>query len=203
MNENCAKQTDSTAASKAIVDMCRLAAEGNVEAARKLAEMVFNRIHKTASYLASNLSDAEDLAQAACVEVLCSAGSFRGESSLHYWADRVTIQTAAKLLTTTTRRRKIWDRYHQPERTVTGSDKLTDRAAARHRLAALLSTLKLPQREMLLLCYVHGYTTQEAADVCGIPFETARGRLKKGRSKLKRKVVKDPLLSEWIRDWSI
>ena len=80
-------------------------------------------------------------------------------------------------------------------------DENAGRAEVRERLTALLRMLKLSQREVVLLRYIHGYTIKEAADLCGIPVETARGRLKKGRAKLKKKVLSDPLLREWVQEW--
>jgi RNA polymerase sigma-70 factor (ECF subfamily) len=81
------------------------------------------------------------------------------------------------------------------------AEELTGRAEVRQHLATLISALKLKQREVVLLRYVHGYTNKETAELCGIPLETARDRLKKGRAALKKKVMADPLLKEWVREW--
>lgn len=184
-----------------ILDICRRSADGDPDARRRLMELLFDRIHKTASYMTGNRQDATDIAQSACIEVLLSAGSYRGEASITYWADRVTLQTAAKLFTKRTRRQKIRETYFQPPPSAMGAEETAGRAQVRQRLADLLQTLKLTHREVVLLRYIHGYTIKEAAALCDVPVETARGRLKKGRAVLKKKVLADPLLKQWIREW--
>jgi RNA polymerase sigma-70 factor, ECF subfamily len=201
MVEHHAPQTVKTLEMNVILDICRRATGGDADARRRLMELLFDRIHKTASYLAGDLEDARDIAQTACVEVLLSAGSYRGEASLTYWADRVTLQTAAKVFTKKMRRQRIRAAYFHPPLTPKGVDENVGRVEVRRRLTALLKTLKINQREVVLLRYIHGYTVKEAAELCGIPLETARGRLKKGRAKLKKKVLADPLLSEWVEEW--
>jgi RNA polymerase sigma-70 factor (ECF subfamily) len=201
MGEHHAQKKILTPEPNVVLDICRRVAEGDEDAQRRLMEILFNHIHRTASYLAGDLEDARDIAQTACVEVLLAAGSYRGDASLAYWADRVTLQTAAKILKKKTRRQRLRAAYFQPPAPVKGTDEHADRAEVRCRLTALLQALKLSQREVVLLRYVHGYTIKEAAELCGIPVETARGRLKKGRLKLKKKVVTDPLLKEWVKEW--
>lgn len=181
--------------------ICRLAADGDEDARRRMMELLFNHIHKTASYLAGDLEDARDIAQIACVEVLQSAGSYRGEASLSYWADRVTIQTAAKILKKKKRRKKLRDIYLRPPPLMSGVDEHVDRTEIRTRLASSLQGIKHDLREVVVLRYIHGYTSKETAELCGIPVETVRGRLKRGRSKLKKRVMTDPLLKEWIQGW--
>ena len=186
---------------KDVLEICQRAAEGEEDARRQLVDLVFDRIHKTASYLAESLEEAEDVAQLACMEVLAYAGTFRGESSLQYWVDRVTMFTASKVISKRVRRQRILEGTYMPPPVAQTADALTEQAQVRHRLARQIRKLKYGQREVLLLRYVHGYTIVEAAAISGIPVETARGRLKKGRANLKRKVMTDPLLQEWIMEW--
>ena len=201
MVEHHAPKTTKTPELDVVLDICHRATSGDADARRRLMELLFDRIHKTASYLAEDLEDARDIAQTACVEVLLSAGSFRGEASLSYWADRVTLQTAAKIFTKKTRRQRIRAAYFCPPPTARGVDENASRVEVRHRLTALLKTLKVSHREVVLLRYIHGYTIKEAAELCGIPLETARGRLKKGRAKLRKKVMADALLRNWVEEW--
>ena len=200
MDEQCAQNPAAVKEKKEILEICQAAADGDEDARRKLMDLLYARIHKTASYLAPSLEEAEDLAQTACIEVLLYAGTFRGESSLSFWADRVTLFTASKILTKKKRREQILDAVHQPGESVQGADARAERVIVRHRLAQHIKSIKYFQREVLLLRYIQGYTITEAAEICGVPLETARGRLKKGRAVLKKKVLGDPLLRDWVRE---
>lgn len=201
MEENFAKYSSVDSKNKDILHICRNAAAGDETARRKLMDLLFDRIHQSAVYLADSSEEAEDVAQIACMEVLASVGTFRGDSSLQYWADRVTMYTAAKILQKKKRRQGIVDAFFQPSTPVPETDELAGQAAIRHRVSLLLRKIKYKHREILLLRYVHGYTTAEAAALSNVPLETARGRLKKGRATLKKKMLADPLISEWMQEW--
>lgn len=201
MRPNQATHTAKTVDTADVLKICRLAADGDEYARRKLMDLLYNRIHRTASYISNNMEDARDIAQNACVEVLLSAGSYRGEASITYWADRVTIQTAAKAYTKKKRRQRLREHFFQPATPVMSTEEQVERAQIRDRLTGYLHSIKFKQREAIVLRYVHGYSNQQVADIVDIPLETARARLKKGRAELKRKVLADPLLAAWVHEW--
>ena len=205
MEMNHAKTTENEAKapmeSEEILEICKHSAEGDEKAQRQLMELLHDRIHRTASFICKNRDDAKDLAQTACIEVLLSVGSYRGEASLTYWSDRVTIQIAAKSYSKRTRRDRLFEKFFQPAPPPAGADDQVARTQVWERLSQLLHTLKYKQREALVLRYIHGYSNQQVADLCNIPMETARARVKKGRAVLKKKVLADPLLAEWVLQW--
>lgn len=201
MVEYTAKRSAALLVTEDIMDICRRSGNGDADARRRLMELLSKRIHKTAFYLTRNRQEAKDIAQSACIEVLLSAGSFRGDASLGSWADRVTFRTAGNLFAKRARRRKIQETYFMPPPSVSGTDENADHVEARLRLRSLLQTLKITHREVLVLQYIHGYTIKETAEFWGVPVETARCRLKKARVVFKKKVLKDPLLKEWVEDW--
>ena len=187
---------------KEILAICQAVARGSEKARRQLLEILFNRVHITASYLASSLEEAEKLALVAGANVLREAGTFRGESSLMYWADRVTVSTASKILIKKRRRRQNLNAFYQTLKQAKTTEEMTGHAFIRRRLTFHLRDIKYNQREVLLLRYIHGYSMVETAELCCIPVKTARTRLGKGRSALKKKVVADPFLKEWVSGWT-
>lgn len=201
MMENGAQRSNASYGSDDILGICRLSAAGDADARRRLMELLSGRIHKTAFYLTRDRQEAMDIAQSACIEVLLSAGSYRGEAPLTSWADRVTFQTAANIFRKRSRRKKIREEYFQPPPAVTETDEVADRAEVKRRLRALLQEMKIRHQEVLLLQYIHGYTIKEIAALWKIPVETARCRRKKARAVLKAKMQKDPILKEWVQEW--
>ena len=201
MIKNGAQHSTDSHESEDMLDICHRAADGDPDARRRLMELLCGRIHKTAFYLTRNRQEAKDIAQSACIEVLLSAGSYRGDASIECWADQVTLKTAASILRKRARRKKIIEKYFQPAPSIIATDEDAGRAEFRERLTATLQRLKRRHREVLLLRYIHGYTIKETAAHWGIPIETARCRLKKARAVLKKKVLADPLLKDWVREW--
>lgn len=165
-----------------------------------LVDRVLDQVRRTASYLAGGQDDAQDLAQSALIRILRAAGDFRGESTLEYWAERITVHTCAKYFEKNRRRRGLFEKTYRPAPPVMGVEEKTEAFRARHRLATLLGTLDLKIRTVMVLHYLDGYSIPETADLTDTPVNTVRGRLQEGRKKLKKKILNDPLLRVWVKE---
>ena len=62
---------------------------------------------KTAYYFVHDLQDAEDIAQDVCLEVLESAGSFRGNASFSTWIYRIAVNKSLNFIRKHKRRQLI------------------------------------------------------------------------------------------------
>ena len=74
------------------------AAGGDRAAASALLAELLPRTRNVVRFLLRGDAEVDDFAQNALIEVLRSLPSFRGESSLTTWADRITVRTALRLL---------------------------------------------------------------------------------------------------------
>src|SRR5689334_8639163 len=70
------------------------AAQGDRKAAQALLSELLPRVRNLVRYLVWSDADADDVAQVVLVELLKSFGSYRGEGSLHAFADRITVRVA-------------------------------------------------------------------------------------------------------------
>ncbi len=147
-----------------------------------------------------NKADSEDLSQCVLIEVLRSAGSFRGESTLDHWVDRVTVQTAAKQFEKRDRRRKIGETIHIEKATARGLEESAGLCQLRDRLAAAFATLSPNHRIPLVLHYLHDYAAHEIASLTDTKVNTVRGRLRAGKKKIREVILADPVLSEWVEE---
>ena len=87
--------------------LARAAGRGEAQACRELAERLLRRVRLTVTYLAAGDRDADDLMQVSLIEILRVAGTYRGESSLERWADRIAVRTALRALKQRRRREQI------------------------------------------------------------------------------------------------
>jgi RNA polymerase sigma-70 factor, ECF subfamily len=180
--------------------LAQSAGRGNPEAQAALVDRLMDQVRRTASYLAGQSEEAEDLAQSALIRILRSAQNYRGECSLEYWAERITVHTSAKWLEKKKRRRGIWDRTYLPDPVVASVEEEIETYRARCRLAAHLSTLGQEVRVTMVLHYLNGRSIHEVADLTDVPVNTVRGRLRIGRKRLRKKILNDPLLRVWVRE---
>jgi RNA polymerase sigma-70 factor (ECF subfamily) len=179
--------------------LAQAAARGEDAARRALVERLMSRVRATTRYLAGGHTDAEDYAQLSFVEILQSAKSFRGDSSLESWADRIVVRTTMRYV-----KQQRWrSQYLTYDSEQTGTDHASaEEDVARQRLLSrmseLFSGLKPKQREVVTMRLVLGYSIAEIAEATKANPNTVRYRLNTGRNKLRRQMKRDPQLHEWL-----
>src|SRR5687768_609901 len=86
-----------TLAPPADLELMRRAGAREPEAERALVTRLIGRANRLTHALLRNREDARDASQAALLGILRSTSSFRGESSVECWADRIVVRTALRL----------------------------------------------------------------------------------------------------------
>lgn len=179
-------------------ELTRLAATGDPSAERQLLERVLPRIQKTCRCLCCHPGEAEDFIQLALIEVIRSVGSFREESSLDYWVDRIAVQTVAKEIQRRSRRRRINEAIWQPGPVVKPVDETAALSRVRDRLSVHVGDLSPKYRAAVVMHYLYEYEVSEIAEITGANINTIRGRLRRGLRNIRRSILADPVLQEWI-----
>jgi RNA polymerase sigma-70 factor, ECF subfamily len=171
---------------------------------RTALDLLLARIHpvlyRWALANATDVDDADDIAQQALVAVYRKIGQFRSEAPLAVWLYRLTTRTAAQRRRTFTRRKVLDARVHAD---VARRAYETDPGGRvdRDRLTALVRQCydRLPpqQRAALSLVDLEGYTPAEAAELMELAPVTLRANLFKARSSVRRQIFAlSPALAE-------
>lgn len=175
--------------------LAREAAAGDPRAQRLLLDRVLERVRVTARYISGDHRDQDDWVQLTLMEILRSAGGFRGDSSLAAWSDRIAVRTVLRQLKRSRRRDErspMSDGGVEP--TWTGNpDTEHCRLAMRRRLARHLGSLAPDFSTALVLKAVHGHSVEEIAALTEAPFDTVRDRLARARRQLRKKLAADPV----------
>jgi RNA polymerase sigma-70 factor, ECF subfamily len=167
-------------------------------------DLLLARIHpmlyRWALANATDVDDADDIAQQALVAVYRKIGQFRSESPLAVWLYRLTTRTAAQRRRTFARRRALDVRAHADvARRVYETD--PGGRVDRDRLTTLVRQCydRLPpqQRAALSLVDLEGYTPAEAAELMELAPVTLRANLFKARASVRRQIFSlSPALAE-------
>ncbi len=179
--------------------LTRQAAAGDPAAGRELICRVMERVQHTCDYLAG-ADDGEDLAQLALMQVVRSAGTFRGESSLLYWVDRVTVRTAAKTFEKQKRRRLLFASACLPRPETTDAEEGAALGQVRRRLRRHFAAISEKQRIVVVMHYLYEYEIPEIGELLDLKINAVRSRLRKGLKRLRRSILADPCLREWLRE---
>src|SRR5215213_7969735 len=130
----------------------------------------------------SRAADAEDACQAVFLLLAEKAGRIRWQGSVAGWLYTVARRVARNARLSAERRARRESRAAVPE-SVAPADTMTGRELATV-LDEELGRLPPRYRDPLVLCCLEGLTQDEAPARLGVPLETLRSQLKRGRKKL-------------------
>ncbi len=131
-------------------------------------------------------ADIEDMFQATFLVLLRDAGAIRQRGSLGSWLYSVAHRIALKARAAKARRQRV---EQQVWSEASEAPDLSWREACtilHEELDRLPDKYRLP----LLLCYLEGKSRDEAAQQLGVKLDTLRGRLERGRERLRRRLMK-------------
>ena len=179
------------------LQLARLCAAGDPEAARYLLAANNQRMFSTAWSVLKDRSEAEDAVQAAYVSAFGALGRFEGKSSLSTWLTRIVLNEALGRVRKRKRREAqleqqgvaSLDSYR--EAMMRGSDQdAPDAALAREQVRGLLekAIADLPEafRTVFVMGDVEGLGVEETAEVLGIPPATVKTRRLRARRRLQQ-----------------
>jgi RNA polymerase sigma-70 factor (ECF subfamily) len=161
------------------------AASGDRAAAEALLVELLPRVRNLVRYLVRGDSEADDIAQHALLAILRGFHSYRGEGSLSSWVDRVTAREALARVRRARSERSRYEREPPDLQAVPSGDAPPDAYLERREAVRRLDALPVEQRTAVVLHVVAGFSVPELAKELGIPFETARSRIRLGMKKLR------------------
>jgi RNA polymerase sigma-70 factor (ECF subfamily) len=142
------------------------------------------RAGRLAQALLRNREDALDASQVALLSILRSTASFRGESSVECWADRIVVRTALRVA-----------RLRRRSETSDTSDclRMSIPPGGEARVCANQYLNRLPeaQRTALLLRSAFGYSVEEISALTQAPVDTVKDRLKRARRAVHRELGRE------------
>ncbi|HWI89162.1 MAG TPA: RNA polymerase sigma factor [Sphingomicrobium sp.] len=176
-------------------ELARLCAARDPQAVRQVVTSNNQRLFRTAWSILRHRSEAEEAVQAAYLSAFANIGAFEGRSALSTWLTRIVVNEALGRRRAEERRRKyldeegvaVLDAYR--ENLARGSQaESPDAALAREQLRKLLehAIAKLPDafRTVFVLREIEGLSSEETAEVLGIPPATIKTRLFRARRRL-------------------
>ncbi len=186
-------------------ELAEQAANGDDAARRRVVERLLDRISMTVRCLCSGDPDTDDHIQQSMIEVLTSLGSFRGESTLESWAERIAVRTTMRHL-----KRRRWrsqivtsDSDREGKSMAPPPEHQVNRHRMAQRISQLMETLSPERREVITLRLVLGYSIEEISSITGWKINTVRDRLAVARRQLRPKIMRDPVLRSFREPLSV
>lgn len=173
------------------LDLMSRVAQGDRDAQRDCVIRLRPRVHRVAASLLRGNADTDDLVQSTLIEILKSAHSFRANSSLERWSDRIVVRRAMRVL----RKRRVMLTREDCEfdlESVADDSVLSDeRDNVAKPVEEYLAQLPEPLRTVLVLRHALEYSIQEIADLTASSPNTAKKRLVRANQLFRRMIRRD------------
>lgn len=169
------------------IDLCRLAAAGNLPAFELIYERYHRRTYSLCLRMTASQTEAEDLTQEVFIQLFRKIGSFRGDSAFSTWLHRLTVnQVLMHFRRRSVKNERTSEDGEMPEQTVAGSAN-PNKMAVVDRIALKNAIRQLPDgyRRVFVLHDVEGFEHEEVARMMGISVGTSKSQLHKARLKLR------------------
>ena len=143
--------------------------------------------------LSRTAADAEDIVQETFIGAFAGLAKFNGQSSVKTWLSRILTRQAARAWNRSRRSRMT----AQLDEDVAGADAglfvASAATAVDHKIdiAAVLQTLSVEHRQILVLREMEGLSYGEIAESLGIPQGTVESRLHRARAEVAPAQCKD------------
>lgn len=175
------------------IELCRLAAGGNIAAFELIYEKYHRRTYSLCLRMTSSQTEAEDLTQEVFIQLFRKIGSFRGDSAFSTWLHRLTVnQVLMHFRRRSVKNERTSEDGEMPEQTVRGTAD-PNKMAVVDRIALKNAIAELPNgyRNVFILHDVEGFEHEEVARMMGISVGTSKSQLHKARLKLRGLLIKE------------
>jgi RNA polymerase sigma factor (sigma-70 family) len=173
--------------------LARATLEGSPHSAEKLLlELTPPLLRTLRMVMGPHHPDLDDLLQDSIMGFLRALPGFRWECSVAHFARRLAVQRALEARRRSLSTRRTVERASMvPQEEAGRPDDSAMALRLREQLRLLLDELPAPQAEALILRFSLGHTSEEIAELTGIPANTVRSRLRLGIVALRRRIDTD------------
>ena len=170
-------------------DLLARAREGDRRAFRLLVERYEDDVAATVVAMLGPVAEVDDVVQEAFIRFYQTLDRFRGEAAVSTYLKRIAINRALDALRHRKRflgrfRSRDDETYPAPEPSIEeeGQAEARERARLVHQA---IEALPPKHRAVVVLRMIEGYSTEETAEMLGIPYGTVLSRLSRAHAKLK------------------
>jgi len=164
-----------------------------------LVSKYHKQVIKTAFHLLQNMDDAEDLAQDVCIEIIESARSFKGNSSLSTWIYRLTVNKSLNFIRKNKRKQLVKQfesffskgddnassRVEEPSE----HDKTFENNERKQILEKAINSLPENQKTAFILSKYEELSYKEITEIMNLSLASVESLLQRAKQNLQKKLI--------------
>ena len=165
------------------------------EAFQELVDSYRSRVASVAYKVLGNYMDAQDVTQEVFVKLHRRIGAFDPQKKFFTWLYRLTVNAAIDFLRS--KKRRLYDDsiderpeyfYNLPVAEVNSVSLDYERQELRHLLKKMAGDLNPREKDIFILCDLHGFSADEVSDILDLKKVTLRWNLHKARKKIRAEI---------------
>lgn len=164
-------------------ELIQLAKAGDRKAIIDLLKSVEGPIYNTAFYFMKNEHDAKDIAQEALIRVYTKLDSFEEKSQFKTWVQRITTNLCMDKFRSNKHDISI-EGTEMVVRDYLDTQKEVENKIMVEDLIVKIKLLPKNMKAVMVLRYVNEFSYNEISDILGIPLNTVKSYLFRGREKI-------------------
>lgn len=161
---------------------------GDQAAFRLLVERYERQVAGTVVGMMGNTEEAEDVGQEVFIRFYRSMDKFRGDAALGTYLTRIAINLSLNAIKKR-KRKQIFNFFSAEDKTpmlqIPDTGQTREQVETQELVQKALLDLDKDFRAVLVLRLIEGYSSQETADMLGLPLGTVLSRLSRAQKKLK------------------
>ena len=162
----------------------RLYQDGDLDALGAMAILLLPKLAAIARGRFSDKNLADEALQEFWIKIINKADSFKHDSKVSTWAYQIVNNTYLDLIRRESKRSYIYDDISDLDESSVGKSSFTESSTSEITIRAALLKIPKDQAEAVALVWLDGYSIEESAKILGIPANTVKSRISRGKAAL-------------------
>ena len=165
-------------------ELMKLYQDGDLDALGAMAILLLPKLAAIARGRFSDKNLADEALQEFWIKIINKADSFKHDSKVSTWAYQIVNNTYLDLIRRESKRSYIYDDISDLDESSVGKSSFAEASTNEITIRAALLKIPKDQAEAVALVWLDGYSIEESAKMLGIPANTVKSRISRGKAAL-------------------
>lgn len=165
-------------------ELMKLYQDGDMDALGALAILLLPKLAAIARGRFSDKNLADEALQEFWVKIIKKADSFKHDSKVLTWAYQIVNNTYLDLIRRESKRSYLYDDISNLDESEAKKISFTDQSTNEITIKSALLKIPKEQAEAVALVWLDGYSIEDSAKILGIPANTVKSRISRGKAAL-------------------
>lgn len=165
-------------------ELMKLYQDGDLDALGAMAILLLPKLAAIARGRFSDKNLADEALQEFWIKIINKADSFKHDSKVLTWAYQIVNNTYLDLIRRESKRSYLYDDISNLDESAAKKSSFTEQSTNEITIKTALLKIPKDQAEAVVLVWLDGYSIEDSAKILGIPANTVKSRISRGKAAL-------------------